>query len=112
MKTTVSILTSVDESSLAEAIAPGSGLVAVDFTAEWCAPCRVMKSVLESIAREYEGRVRVLQLDADSNPATLVRLGVRGLPTILLFHNGELIDRIVGATSIARIRERLARVVQ
>lgn len=100
-------LPSVTDESLPDAIAHGSGLVAVDFTAEWCAPCRLMKPVLESLALEYDNRLRIVQLDADSNPATLVRLGVRGLPTVLVFRDGVVVDRIVGAMPASRLRERM-----
>lgn len=105
---TAALLRSLTDATFAQAIAPGTGLVAVDFTAEWCAPCRLMKPVLESLAREFEGSVRIAQLDADSNPDTLVRLGVRGLPTVLVFRDGQEVDRIVGAQPAARLRERLS----
>ena len=100
-------LPQVTDASFSTAIAPGTGLTMLEFTAAWCAPCRLMAPVLESIATEYDGKLRVMQLDADSNQATTVRLGVRGLPTTLLFRDGEIVDRIVGAVPIARVRERV-----
>src|SRR6476661_5261196 len=103
---TAALLPSLTDATFTQAVAPGTGLVAVDFTAEWCAPCRMMKPVLESLAQEFDGSVRIVQLDADANPATLVRLGVRGLPTVLVFRDGQVVDRIVGAQPAARLRER------
>lgn len=100
-------LPTVTEDTLLIATAPGTGLVAVDFTAEWCAPCRLMKPVLESLAHEYAQRLRIVQLDADRNPSTLVRLGVRGLPTVIVFRDGVEVDRLVGAMPANRLRARL-----
>ena len=83
------------------------GVVAVDFTAEWCPPCRMMEPILEQAARDYAATIRVLKMDTDANPATMVRLGVRGLPTLLVFRDGAIVDRIVGAVPPAVLRRRL-----
>lgn len=88
-------------------VAPGSGLVAVDFTADWCPPCRMMAPVLDAAAREFAGRARLVQIDSDANPRTTVRFAVRGLPTLLLFRDGTLVDRITGAVPLATVRSRL-----
>ena len=97
------------DATFADAVAPGSGLVAIEFSAEWCAPCRVMAPIVESVAQEMAGSMKVYQLDNDANPATAARLGVRGLPTMLLFRDGELVDRIIGAVSAPVLRERIAK---
>lgn len=97
----------VTDASFAADTAPGTGLVLLEFTAEWCGPCRLMAPVLSAIAAEYDGKVRVMQLDADSNQATTIRLGVRGLPTTLVLRDGEIIDRITGAVPIGKVRERV-----
>lgn len=102
-------LPAVTEDTFAAEVGPGTGFVAVEFTAAWCAPCRVLGPILESIAQEYAGRLRVLQIDADANPVTMTRLGVRGLPTVLVFRDGTLVDRIVGAAPKAAIVQRLGR---
>ena len=108
MPTTSTLPTVTDAAFAAET---ATGLVAVDFTAEWCPPCRMMAPLVEAAAADYAGRVRVFQMDTDVNPATMVRLGVRGLPTILLFRNGEAVDRIIGAVPKAVLRERFERLL-
>lgn len=101
----------VTDETFATEVGPGSGLVAVEFSAAWCGPCRILGPIVESIAREYTGRLRVLQIDADANPMAMVRLGVRGLPTILVFRDGELVDRLVGAVPKGAISQRLDRLL-
>ena len=110
MSTAVSLAT-VTDATFATEVGPGSGLVAVDFSAEWCTPCRFMTPIVEAVAQEYAPQLRALQIDADANPATTVRFGVRGLPTLLVFRDGEVVDRIIGAVSKAVLMERLARVM-
>jgi thioredoxin 1 len=84
-----------------------TGLVAVDFSAEWCPPCRVMEPVVEAIARENASVVRVFQLDSDANPAAAARFGVRSLPTILFFRDGRLVDRVVGSVPRQTLQQRI-----
>ena len=108
---TSTALPAVTDATFATEVAPGTGLVAVEFTAAWCPPCRLMAPLLEEAARDYGDRLRVLQLDADANPRTMARLGVRGLPTLLVFRDGEPVERVVGAVPRATLRARLDRLV-
>ena len=71
--------------------------VLVDFTADWCPPCKMIKPVLERIAGEQAGRLRVVTLDVDENPEVTRRYGVLGMPTLALFVRGELVTSVVGA---------------
>jgi thioredoxin 1 len=71
--------------------------VLVDFWAEWCGPCRVMGPTVDQVANDYAGKVKVGKLDVDSNQMTASRYGIRGIPTLLLFKGGEIVDQKVGA---------------
>ncbi|CAM3366307.1 thioredoxin [Hydrogenibacillus schlegelii] len=72
------------------------GLVIVDFWAEWCHPCRMIAPILEQLDEEYAGRIQVVKLNVDENPDTPSRFGIMGIPTLLFFKNGEVVERIVG----------------
>jgi thioredoxin 1 len=82
--------------------------VLVDFFAGWCGPCQALAPILEDIAAEQAGRVEVVQLDVDANPETTNRLGVRGLPTLVLFKNGQPVASQVGALPKGRLKAWLA----
>ncbi|HYN22042.1 MAG TPA: thioredoxin [Thermoanaerobaculia bacterium] len=71
--------------------------VLVDFWAQWCGPCRMVAPVLEQLAGEMEGKVRIAKLDVDSNQATAYQFQVSSIPTFILFKNGEMADRMMGA---------------
>ena len=73
--------------------------VLVDFWAVWCGPCKMMGPVIDTVADEYTGKVKVMKCDVDSNPVTPSKFGIRGIPTLILFKGGEIVDRIVGAVS-------------
>jgi thioredoxin len=70
--------------------------VVVDFTAVWCPPCQMMAPVVERLADEFAGKVKIGKLDTDANPEIAIRYGVSGIPTLGLFRSGKLVDRLVG----------------
>lgn len=84
------------------------GPVLVDFGAEWCHPCRQLEPIVEELAREWDGQVKVLRLDIDANLDTTMRFGVMGVPTLILFKGGEAVDRLTGFMPKQRILDRFA----
>ncbi len=73
-----------------------NGVTLVDFWAEWCGPCRRIAPIVEQLAGEYEGRATIAKLNVDENPSVPGRFMIRGIPTLLLFKNGQLADTLVG----------------
>ena len=71
--------------------------VLVDFWAEWCGPCRQMTPTIDALATDYEGKVKIGKVNVDDNPATPGKYGVRGIPTLILFKDGKIVDQVVGA---------------
>jgi len=72
------------------------GLVLVDFWAEWCGPCKALAPIVEQLSGDYSGRVKVGKLDVDENQATMTKYMVRGIPTLILFKDGQVAEQIVG----------------
>ena len=79
--------------------------IIVDFWAEWCGPCKQIGPILEEISDEYSDKITIGKLDVDENPETAGKFQIRGIPTMLLFNNGELIDTKVGMSSKADLTE-------
>lgn len=81
--------------------------VLVDFWAEWCGPCKMIAPVVEELAKEYDGKLRVGKVDVDSNQQMAMQFGVRSIPTLLIFKNGRVVDQIVGAVPKRMLAEKV-----
>ena len=104
------VLAVTDETFAAEVLAE-QGPVLVDFTADWCPPCRMIAPVLAEVAREQAGRLKVVTLDVDVNPGTQSAYGVLSMPTLILFQGGEPVKSLVGARPKRRLLQELGEVL-
>jgi thioredoxin 1 len=95
----------VSDDSFDSEVLSASGPVLVDYWAEWCGPCKMIAPVLDEIADEYDGRLTVAKLNIDDNPNTPPRYGIRGIPTLMLFKDGEVAGTKVGSVSKTQLTE-------
>ncbi len=83
----------------------------VDFWAEWCGPCKKVGPVVEELAAEYSGKIKIAKMDVDSNRQTPAKFGIRNIPTLILFKGGEVVNTIVGAQPKTSIEEELKKLL-
>jgi thioredoxin 1 len=81
--------------------------VLVDFTAGWCQPCKMVDPIVKQLAQDWDGKVKVVKLDADQNPNVLMKYGVMGIPTLMLFKGGEIKERVTGYQPKAKLVSKL-----
>ena len=81
--------------------------VLVDFTAVWCGPCKMVDPIIKQLAAEWDGKVKVLKCDADQNPNVLMKYGIMGIPTIMLFKNGQMVERVTGYQPKDKLVEKM-----
>ncbi len=93
----------VSDTTFDNDVLKADGPVLVDFWADWCGPCKMIAPILDEVSKEYEGKVRVAKLNIDENPATPPKYGIRGIPTLMLFKNGNVEATKVGAVSKSQL---------
>jgi thioredoxin 1 len=101
----------VTDNTFAQEVLQSTPPVLVDVWADWCGPCKAIAPIVEELAREYEGRLTVMKLDVDENPRTASTYQVQSIPTLLVFKDGRLAERIVGAVPKQVIVDKLQSVV-
>ncbi len=95
------------DSNFKETVLDGNQVALVDFWAEWCGPCRMIGPVVEELSHEYEGKVIIGKVNVDDNPETATQFGIRSIPTILFFKNGQLVDKQVGVVPKSVLESKL-----
>jgi thioredoxin 1 len=101
------LVNDITDSSFDSEVLNSDKPVLVDFWAVWCAPCIALTPTIEALAEKYDGAARVVKINVDENPAVTNRYGIRGMPTLILFKNGQEADRVLGAVS----RDALSRMI-
>ena len=95
----------VSDADFNSEVLKASGAVVVDFWAEWCGPCRMIGPALEELSGALDGKVKIVKLNVDENPATAQKYGVMSIPTLMIFKNGELASRQVGAAPKQKLEQ-------
>jgi len=95
------------DDSFEEEVLNADNPVLVDFWAEWCGPCRMVGPIVEELANEYEGKAKVGKVDVDSNPSISTKYGIRSIPSLLIFKDGEVVDQIIGVVPKSKLRKQL-----
>ncbi len=97
----------ISDQSFKDEVLSSSEPVLVDFWAEWCGPCRSLTPIVEELSEEFKGKIKVAKIDIDANQEVSVEYGIRNIPTLLFFKNGQVVDKVVGVQPKEKLAERL-----
>lgn len=100
-------VTNVTGETFEKVVLQADKLVMVDFWATWCGPCKIIGPVVEELAKEYEGKVTFAKVNTDENPDLASRYNIRGIPTLMFFKNGQIVDQLIGAVPKAQIKSKI-----
>ena len=103
----MSDLLEITESNFEAEVVSSNIPVLIDFWAVWCGPCKMIAPLIEELAGEYEGRLKVGKCDVDSNQAIAAKYGIRSIPTLLIFKDGEVVEQLIGALPKADIKDKI-----
>ncbi|MEX1054772.1 MAG: thioredoxin [Rhodothermales bacterium] len=101
----------VSDSNFRQEVINADVPVLVDFWAAWCGPCRMIAPMVEELAREFDGRAKIAKLDVDHNPQVAMQFGIRSIPTLLFFKDGQVVDQLIGASSKRSLADKLEALV-
>jgi thioredoxin 1 len=98
---------SVDDANFQTEVINSDKPVLVDFWAIWCGPCKMIAPLVEELATEYDGKLKVTKMDVDANPRTAMQFGIRSIPTLLIFKGGQVVEQIIGAVPKRHLMDKV-----
>ncbi len=97
----------VDDANFQNEVLKADKPVLVDFWAVWCGPCKMIAPIVEELAQEYDGKLKVTKMNVDANPRTAMQYGIRSIPTLMVFKGGEVVEQIIGAIPKRHLLDKL-----
>jgi len=97
----------VDDANFQTEVLNSDKPVLVDFWAIWCGPCKMIAPIVEDLAKEYDGKLKVTKMDVDANPRTAMQYGIRSIPTLMVFKGGQVVEQIIGAVPKRHLVEKV-----
>jgi len=98
----------VDDANFQTEVIKSDKPVLVDFWAIWCGPCKMIAPIVEELAKEYDGKLKVTKMDVDANPRTAMQYGIRSIPTLMIFKGGQVVEQIIGAVPKRHLLDKVS----